>query len=126
MPELHLCPEVLELRNALRSIEADLRVAERELKSRGLAKAKAELAFKIAWSSAVATARVDGLPVEAAKAFADGAAAQLRHDYTLADSLERSALEAVRSARQRISAWQTEAALIRGELDLARSGPSGR
>ena len=46
-----------------------------------------------------------------------------RYRAQLAEGLERSALEAVRGARQKLSALQSVSAVVREEVGFARTGP---
>lgn len=52
----------------------------------------------------------------------DALTADLRYQRDLADGLRQAALEAVRSRRQQLSAWQSWMAADRAEAEFARTG----
>lgn len=57
------------------------------------------------------------------QAWVDGQCADLRRERDLAEGMRQAALEAVRSRRAQISAWQTLLNADRAELELVRFGP---
>jgi hypothetical protein len=56
-------------------------------------------------------------------AWVGGVTAEKRKARDLADGMRQAGLEAVRSRRAQLSAWQSLAAMERSEMELAKYGP---
>lgn len=110
MNAAELTREILE---AKRSMDA----AELEHREQVAAAALADRELRMAESTAYIAA---GGTVGEREARMKQATSELRYRHKLADGLERSALEAIRNARQYLSALQSLAAASREEAHLAR------
>ena len=77
-----------------------------------------------AYRQAKATAWIEAPEgtVDAKKAWVEGRTSDARYARDLADGLRQAALEAVRSRRGQLSAWQSWMAAERAEAEFARTG----
>ena len=87
--------------------------------------AEAERAYREAKDMAMVTAKVE-LPkatVSERNARVDAATADLRKARDIADGMRQVGIEAIRSRRQQLSAWQTLTNIYVEEAKFARTGP---
>jgi hypothetical protein len=101
--------------------KSDLEESMAEHERRVHESAEADRVARVAKASAYLAA--SGAVAER-QAHVDQTTADVQYRAKLADGLEKSALEAVRSRRQVLSSLQSLAALARAEVDLAKWGPS--
>lgn len=106
-----------DLNKAMLDAVAELEQAQDEHRHQVLRAAEADRAMRIAEASAYLAASG---PVAERQAYVAKACAVERYAFKMADGLERSALEAIRSRRQILSALQSLAAAQREEAHLAR------
>lgn len=83
--------------------------------------AEADVEYKTGYSVAILNA--EGGTVSEREARAHVATRDLRLKYKMAEGLQLSAQEAVRSRRQQISACQSIANALRAEAEFGRTGP---
>ena len=106
-----------ELTVAMLDAKRELDEAHEEHRRCAIAAAVADRAFRLAKATAVLASSGT---VQQRDAHMEQATADLRYEAKLADDLLTSALEAIRSRRQVISALQSLAAAQREEAHLAR------
>ena len=106
-----------ELATAMIDAKRDLEAAQDEHVKRVREAADADRVMRIAKASAYLAASG---PVEERKAVVDQKTADVQHAAKMADGLQQSALEAIRSRRQIMSSLQSLAAAQREEAHLAR------
>lgn len=100
----------------------ELEEAQGELERAVKAWAEADREYRLARARAfIATSGT----VAEREAHTDLETDEQRYRAHLADGLKVSALEAVRNRRQQLSAWQSAAALMKSEAELAKYGPPG-
>ena len=85
--------------------------------------AEAEHNFRLARGRVWVETAGKGYVVPEREAVVDAATAQERRTRDLAEGKRQSALEAVRSRRQQLSAWQSWVAAERAEAEFARTAP---
>ena len=102
-------------RNIDRGLDV-LREAAQEL-------AEAEHDYRLARGRAWVQTAGQGYVVAEREAIVDSATAAERRNRDLAEGTRQSALEAVRSNRQQLSAWQSWVAAERAEAEFARTMP---
>lgn len=115
MTPADLVQKLIEAARALDSAQAELVRATRENAEKQRKYRQAKSNAYLATSGTVAERDAQVTKVIEEEAF--GA--------HLSEGLERSALEAVRNARQILSAWQSISTAIRAEAELVRTGPAG-
>lgn len=85
--------------------------------------AEADDAYRVAHAKAFVTAKDGGATDAMAKARADLATEGIRSRARLAEAMNKTAVEAIRSRRTQVSALQTAGNALRAELEIARYGP---
>lgn len=91
------------------------------LREAGASQAEAEHAYRLSRGKAWAETTQKGFVVPEREAQVDAATADLRLERDYAASLAKSALEAVRSRRQQLSALQSLLAAERAEAEFVRT-----
>lgn len=120
MPEVAYAEEFGRLSNLLEKGLAQLRVQSQAL-------AEAEQAYRQAkaeaWVKAPTGEHRGEWPVPQREAWVDAETADLRYVRDLAEGTRQAALEAVRSRRTQISAWQSLLGAEREEAAFSRTAP---
>lgn len=114
--------ELRELQAELLRLSRQLEKAITYLREQAVESAHAEDRYRMAKAKAYLEA--EGT-VDARRATVDLATSQERVESHIAESLQRAALEAVRSRRQQISALQTLVSAHKAEAEFIRTGPQG-
>lgn len=83
--------------------------------------AKAERDYRLAKAKAWLTAPEGTVPQR--EAWVNGETAALRHARDLAEGMKQAAVEAARSRRTQLSAWQTSVNAHREDMSMGRFGP---
>jgi len=117
--------ELHELAAEVRRLSTLLDRALRVLRDAGRDHAEAEHVYRLARGQAWALTAGQGMVVPEREADVDASTAEQRRARDLAAALEKSALEAVRSRRQQLSALQSLLAASREEAAFVRTGPGG-
>jgi hypothetical protein len=111
-----------ELYREMTEVRGQLEQAQDEHGRRIRESAEADRTARVAKSSAYLAASG---PVEERKAHVDQTTSDVQYEAKLAEGLAQSALEAIRSRRQVLSALQSISAALREEAHLARYEPQG-
>lgn len=117
MPELDIAQEMQRLSHLIdKGVEA--------LRHEATKYADAEHAYRKAKATAwVQCPRDKGMISAERAAWVDAATADERRARDLSDGLRQAALEALRSRRQQVSAWQSMMAAGRAEIEFERTRP---
>lgn len=114
-----------DLADEVRRLSGLLDKALAVLRTSGRDHAEAEHAYRHGRGVAWAETAGHGMVVPEREARVDAVTADLRRERDIAAALARSALEAVRSRRQQLSALQSLLAGLREEAAFVRAGPGG-